>query len=754
MKSKLLFLFVLICVNPWLHSITYHIKQDGTGNFTTIQAGIEASTNTDTVLVYPGTYYENIDYLEKSLTVASLYIITPEDSLINQTIINGNQISRCVKIDECENISLIGFTLQNGKVIGGSYTGWGGGILIMDTLNGLVSNCKIINNTALYGGGLGIGSSNILLKSNTIAYNHGIYQGGGLDLEGLNNVVFDPVDLNSIYLNYSCTGSDIKLYSPGEYYEIIVDTFTVAEPDYFFIAPFAEYSFLSQNHKIEQIDQDLYVAPDGDDDNSGLTFEEPLQTISWAQTLIRRNDENPHTIHLAPGIYSPSLNNQVFPIGIKHGTKYIGISTEETVLDAENQTSIIRFGHYPEDELPKLYLENIKLINASSIGDNYSAIKTLKTDLELNNVIIENSYGDVGSAILCRDGIYNFKNVEVINNLGGKAIRISCLTYSTNPILQINMENILISNNYPGQGTGAGSGGGANIRGHHEIVGDYSLSMLNCDFNSNHNNFYDGSTGLGGSSGLFLSNYVVADIVNCTFADNTLSYNTGCVITAMGADINIYNSILYDNDGYSFIIWNDENVNISHSLIENGDSNVYYYSNGAIIWLEGNLDENPLWLMSGEFPYMLSETSPCIDAGTLDLPAGIELPEFDLAGNPRIYGVSIDMGAYEFQDSVSVLEDIITPITQTIISNYPNPFNPTTTIKLDLAESGEIDLAIYNIKGQKVKTLMDAYSTKGHFEIIWRGIDDNKRSVASGNYFIKLKVNGEEKAVSKCVLLK
>ncbi|MCF7858874.1 MAG: T9SS type A sorting domain-containing protein, partial [Candidatus Cloacimonetes bacterium] len=75
-------------------------------------------------------------------------------------------------------------------------------------------------------------------------------------------------------------------------------------------------------------------------------------------------------------------------------------------------------------------------------------------------------------------------------------------------------------------------------------------------------------------------------------------------------------------------------------------------------------------------------------------------------------------------------------------------------IKLDLAESGKIELAIYNIKGQKIKTLINAYSTQGHFEITWRGVDDNKKPVASGNYFIKLKVNGEEKAVSKCVLLK
>ncbi|MBT4333173.1 MAG: T9SS type A sorting domain-containing protein [Candidatus Cloacimonetes bacterium] len=150
---------------------------------------------------------------------------------------------------------------------------------------------------------------------------------------------------------------------------------------------------------------------------------------------------------------------------------------------------------------------------------------------------------------------------------------------------------------------------------------------------------------------------------------------------------------------------------------------------------------------------MFQSSSPCIDAGTLDLPAGIELPEYDLAGNPRIYGETIDMGAYEWQ-GVEAEEDEIVQITQTQISNYPNPFNPSTTIQLDLAESGKIELAIFNIKGQKVKTLMDAYSTKGHFEMVWKGIDDNKKKVASGQYFIKLKVNGEEKAISKCVLLK
>lgn len=100
-SRHLLFFFVLICVNSWLHSTIYHIKQDGTGNYTTIQEGIIAATDTDTVLVYPGIYLENVDYLEKSITLASLYLTTGNDDYVNQTIIDGNQSGSCVEIRNC-----------------------------------------------------------------------------------------------------------------------------------------------------------------------------------------------------------------------------------------------------------------------------------------------------------------------------------------------------------------------------------------------------------------------------------------------------------------------------------------------------------------------------------------------------------------------------------------------------------------------------------------------------------------------------
>ncbi len=755
MKVKILILlFVLISVYQCLNSTTWHIKQDGTGNFITIQEGIDASTNTDTILVYPGTYYENIDYLEKSLTVASLYIITPEDSLINQTIIDGNQQFRCVTIDECENAVLIGFTIQNGYALqeGVSESYQGGGVFINDTQNCLIAFCKINNNKSYTGGGIYIEHGNIELKGNTISNNRSIELGGGLHILGNDTQIqFNQTNYNNIYLNYSATGSDINIGGNVQnIVNVIVDTFTVNNPDYFFITRTDIFTFSNLNAKVEEIDQDLYVAPNGDDNNNGLISEDPLQTLAWVQTIIKRNDENPNTIHLAEGIYSPSLNNQIYPLNVKHGVLFSGVSPDETILDAEFESPFFFQFSKNQNEFAKLVVEDLTMTNGAQLGSSFGGITIYQADINLTNVIIENCNGGVGSAILTENGYCNLHNVIIRNNTGGRGVSHSVEYNCPNPILNATFKNSVFQNNNPDDNR---SGGAMRISGHSNEPGEYNAKLVNCEISENYDDFYN--AGVGGTAGLYTSN-LTADIVNCTFGDNAVDYATGCVITANNSQMNLYNSIVYNNDGHSFNLWFDAEINIYHSLVEDSTSNIGYYGNGngVVNWLEGNLNEDPLWQMSGDYPYMLTENSPCIDAGTLDLPPGIELPEFDLAGNPRIYGETIDMGAYEYQDSVAIQEDIIKPITQTKISNYPNPFNPSTTINLELAESGKIELAIYNIKGQKIKTLLDAYSSKGIFELVWRGTDNNGKKVASGNYFIKLKVNEEEKAVRKCVLLK
>ncbi|MEA2097338.1 MAG: T9SS type A sorting domain-containing protein [Candidatus Cloacimonadota bacterium] len=88
------------------------------------------------------------------------------------------------------------------------------------------------------------------------------------------------------------------------------------------------------------------------------------------------------------------------------------------------------------------------------------------------------------------------------------------------------------------------------------------------------------------------------------------------------------------------------------------------------------------------------------------------------------------------------------------ISNYPNPFNPTTTIELSIQNDSVIDLSIYNIKGQKIKTLVSDQFTVGQHSIIWNGDNESGHSVSSGIYYYKLNINGETEAVRKCLLMK
>ncbi len=95
------------------------------------------------------------------------------------------------------------------------------------------------------------------------------------------------------------------------------------------------------------------------------------------------------------------------------------------------------------------------------------------------------------------------------------------------------------------------------------------------------------------------------------------------------------------------------------------------------------------------------------------------------------------------------------PMATELIGNFPNPFNPSTTISFTLfnGHTGITELDIYNLKGQKVKTLVQSILQTGNHEIIWNGTDDDQKSVSSGIYFYKLKTKDYEK-INKMILLK
>ena len=85
--------------------------------------------------------------------------------------------------------------------------------------------------------------------------------------------------------------------------------------------------------------------------------------------------------------------------------------------------------------------------------------------------------------------------------------------------------------------------------------------------------------------------------------------------------------------------------------------------------------------------------------------------------------------------------------------NVPNPFNPTTAISFTIENQGYVELAIYNVKGEKVRTLVNENLNANTHSVIWNGMDDNGRATASGVYFYKMK-SGSFTSTKKMVLMK
>jgi len=100
-----------------------------------------------------------------------------------------------------------------------------------------------------------------------------------------------------------------------------------------------------------------------------------------------------------------------------------------------------------------------------------------------------------------------------------------------------------------------------------------------------------------------------------------------------------------------------------------------------------------------------------------------------------------------------VLEIQSTPTEFSLLQNFPNPFNPETTIQYNLAESADVNLHIYNVVGQVVRTLVSERQSAGRYRVQWSGMDDRGVPVSSGIYFYEIRA-GKNKQVLKLMLLK
>lgn len=135
----------------------------------------------------------------------------------------------------------------------------------------------------------------------------------------------------------------------------------------------------------------------------------------------------------------------------------------------------------------------------------------------------------------------------------------------------------------------------------------------------------------------------------------------------------------------------------------------------------------------------------------LDLPPGRYQVRANLLGSAGGFQRVYDLGERTVSESgrwdlsladvsTSVAEEAVArPQQFALYPNFPNPFNPSTTIRFSLPQPGEAELTIYNLLGQRVITLVRGVQEAGGHTLVWNGCDDRGRELASGVYFYRLR---------------
>lgn len=859
MKKILLSLALLMLLGQTFATIL-RVSGDGTQDYLLIQTAIAQSCDGDTVLVYPGRYMENLSMMGKNITLASLELTTGNQEYKHSTTIDGNQAGSVIIIQNGEsNVTIRGFTITNGSgwYNSGVEMSFGGGIQVgglSGNRNVSLINNVICKNKSDSGGGVFISTANVLLSGTSI-FNNVSRSGGGVRFEntisGNWTLSFDSVNRSSIYSNFAALGSDLFTYHKS-HTAVVVDTFTVANPWNFYaggiayedaiINPFTFDILNTAGH--QEINQDLYVAPWGSDDNSGTSPQDPFQTIFKASYMIASDSQNPKTIYLAEGVYSQSLNNQMLPAPVKTNTSLVGVSEELTIIDGD--------GHFA-GVIPPLHSENTSISqitfrnSRAGIGAAYNS-NTSMTNLRIYE--LEDDYATEGI------GLKKSTNTEIrnvhIDNMSGR-IAIGIIVDTSKQLLTIDNVSIAnVSSDHVMRAVYIGGWGAININ---------RLCITNCS-NNNYDEF--ASNAIMQISPSPQAQSLKVNITNSLFADNFQAYGIKPMMFVIGLNesVTFQNCTFAGNSGGSSVLgvagtvnlinnifWNPElpyeialpfqedgtatNLNLEHNNIRGGANGLLIQSaNYNIDWVAGNLDTEPMFRLRTEHPYSLLQGSPMIDAGSPQ-PPGIELGWLDLAANARYFDgngdgrARIDIGAYEYQpmprpinlgyqeldnavalswemplsdrsltgfrvyrdgalraelddaaqsyyvdsiimsgtysyfvtamygllesdpsESVELYietvanEDPLQPQAQFSLMLNPNPFTATTTIRYTVPKDGPVKLAIYNIKGQLVRSLVNNHKSPGSHQVTWDGHDNAGSSMASGLYFARLQTNG------------
>jgi len=223
------------------------------------------------------------------------------------------------------------------------------------------------------------------------------------------------------------------------------------------------------------------------------------------------------------------------------------------------------------------------------------------------------------------------------------------------------------------------------------------------------NTFFGNEATASGGGGIYVSASSPA------ISNNISAFNTGGTGNANGMALLVAPSLLSCNDTY-------------------GNDGANYSGVPDPTGMDGNISLDPLFCSSGTGQFNVTNDSPCAAANS--------------GGCGLIGALSSGCEPSGVQD-----EETSLPTAFLVDQNYPNPFNPRTTIRFALPNAGRTRVAIFNVAGHHVKTLLDEDLPAQSHQVVWTGEDDHGRGVAAGIYFYMV-TNGSDRSVGRMALVK
>ncbi|MDP8210995.1 MAG: choice-of-anchor Q domain-containing protein [Candidatus Stygibacter australis] len=797
---------VILMANVWT------VNWDGGADFSSIQPAIDEAVNNDTIIVYPGEYFENLVISNKSLSLLGNQIESGDIFQAEDVIIHGDQSASAVFVENSDDFVINGFVIMNNypdnSIIYSEEFNYvrGGGIAFRNNCEDVeIRNCVIKNCLAYVGGGIFAETENIILSNVSVYDNRAIHYAGGVYLQGAwaySEIAFDCFNRCSIYRNTSSWVQDLSISNYPGNITIHLDRFSVPEinaDEYYCRASSDEGSTLDlriSDYEYQPVEHDLWVGVYGSDENSGNSVNDALKTLSWANQLIASDPQGRYTIHVTGGLYSFSENQQKFPFEMKSYVRLEGAGIEQTYIDGEgiggfliardkddikmsgfnitncsdNSDYVICLSPIRDLEITDLWLHNNEArysnISASGDGDNL-----------LENLLIEESSTNseynfaLGMGPTGHNTVLNNIIVNDFNLLNNQVYKTGINFSGTDAV----MRNSILSN------CSARTGTFFTYRNWDPADSTDTLEL--CNFLMFNNNC---AYSWGYDQMLLDNRYTPVKLNNCTIANNINGYST--IIRSYGK-MEIKNSIFYNPGNYADIVFTNANSDSSQYLSTINNSlfalDIIATDPDMIIMqdvITGDDpsfigDQGPGWYETNPGYYQLSEISPCIDAGSPDT-LGMNLPAIDLAGNPRIWNDIIDMGCYEYNGLiVGNTPDELPHSSSVTLSSYPNPVQLSKSrscvfLEFSLPEvpTSEPEINIYNLKGQLVKKLILNTSLTGlarkaglregndngsqYYSKVWNCRNKHEKQVAAGVYLWSLKVDGECVAASKLMILK